>query len=261
MKSKNICKFIPDLGNEKIEIHSFIFESDYNTIIKPSRLTQHRIILVRQGSGIFKFNEQEAAFEKGSLIFGFKNEEFSVKCKPGCEYMYIEFSGGRAELLFRRYGINRSNRYFSNFDGAIPLWLDSLSRASEESIDLASESMLLYTFSRLNAAPAAQNDLINRVLEITEQEFTNSELSLSVVADELTYNSKYLSHIFKEKMGIGYSEYVRTLRIKYAVSLFDHGIDSVKNVAYLSGFTDPLYFSSVFKKTVGVSPGEYKKRS
>ena len=57
---------------------------------------------------------------------------------------------------------------------------------------------------------------------------------------------------------MGYSEYVRSLRIKYAVSLFDHGIDSVKNVALLSGFTDPLYFSTVFKKCLGVSPKEYK---
>jgi two-component system response regulator YesN len=50
------------------------------------------------------------------------------------------------------------------------------------------------------------------------------------------------------------------MRIKYAVSLFDHGLDSIKNVALLSGFFDPLYFSSVFKQVVGVSPTEYKNR-
>ena len=58
-------------------------------------------------------------------------------------------------------------------------------------------------------------------------------------------------------MGVSLKEYLRTLRIKYAVSLFDHGMDSVKNVALLSGFNDPLYFSTVFKKTVGVSPTDY----
>ena len=60
-------------------------------------------------------------------------------------------------------------------------------------------------------------------------------------------------------MGITYSEYLRNLRIRYAASLFDHGIDSVKNVAFLSGFTDPMYFSGVFKKVTGLSPKEYKK--
>ena len=56
------------------------------------------------------------------------------------------------------------------------------------------------------------------------------------------------------------SEYLRTVRIKHAVMLFDHGLDSVKNVALLSGFSDPLYFSSVFKAEVGISPKEYKER-
>ena len=51
------------------------------------------------------------------------------------------------------------------------------------------------------------------------------------------------------------------MRIKYAVSLLEHGIDSVKNVAFLSGFSDPLYFSNVFKKVVGVSPKEYKQKT
>ena len=50
------------------------------------------------------------------------------------------------------------------------------------------------------------------------------------------------------------------LRIKYAVSLLEHGIGSVKNVAFLSGFSDPMYFSTVFKKVVGVSPKDYMLR-
>ena len=58
-------------------------------------------------------------------------------------------------------------------------------------------------------------------------------------------------------MGTSYTEYLRMLRLKYAVSLLDHGLDSIKNVALLSGFSDPLYFSTVFKQALGVSPKEY----
>ena len=58
-------------------------------------------------------------------------------------------------------------------------------------------------------------------------------------------------------MGVTYSEYLRDLRIKYAVSLLNEGLDSIKNVALLSGFADPLYFSNIFKKTIGISPRKY----
>ena len=61
-------------------------------------------------------------------------------------------------------------------------------------------------------------------------------------------------------MGVGYTEYLRMYRINYAIMLLDHGIDSVKNIASLSGFSNPMYFSSVFKQTVGVSPSEYNSK-
>ena len=44
--------------------------------------------------------------------------------------------------------------------------------------------------------------------------------------------------------------HLEDVRIKYAISLFNEGLDSVKNVALLSGFSDPLYFSKVFAKSV-----------
>ena len=61
-------------------------------------------------------------------------------------------------------------------------------------------------------------------------------------------------------MKTSYTEYLRMLRLKYAISLLEHGLDSVKNVAILSGFSDPLYFSTVFKKSIGCSPKEYAER-
>ena len=59
---------------------------------------------------------------------------------------------------------------------------------------------------------------------------------------------------------MGFNEYLKNIRIKHATFLFAHGINSVKNVAHLSGFSDPFYFSSVFKKEMGVSPKEYKDK-
>ena len=172
--------------------------------------------------------------------------------------MYICFSGNRSEELFYRFNINCNNRNFQGFDGIIPLWNESLSRASKETIDLAAESILLHTFSRILTKPRKNDDILHKIIKLSEEHFNDPELSIGEIAKELSYNSKYLSFLFKEKMGVGYSEYLRTLRIKYAVSLFDNGIDSVKNVALLSGYTDPLYFSTVFKNAVGVSPKEYK---
>lgn len=77
--------------------------------------------------------------------------------------------------------------------------MESLSRASKENIDLVSESILLYTFSRLNYEHEKYDSCVNKIIEITEEDFSNPQLSISSIVEELGYNSKYLSHIFKKK--------------------------------------------------------------
>ena len=58
-------------------------------------------------------------------------------------------------------------------------------------------------------------------------------------------------------MGIGISEYITAARIQNACTLMNQGFLCVSDIASLSGFRDPLYFSKVFKKTIGSSPKAY----
>lgn len=260
MSGANICKFISPTVSDTLSVSCFVLEADTSVMKNGCTLLEHRAILVTCGSGEFIFNGKHFPFTAGTLAFGFKDETFSVdRIGEGTQYMYVSFDGGRADELFRRFDIHTSSRAFDGFDGLIPLWSDSLSRASELTVDLASESILLYTFSRLFSNTVQNSGIVGKMLSMTDEQFTNPELSLATVADALSYNAKYLSHLFKEKTGVGYNEYLRDTRIKFAVSLLERGLDSVKNVALLSGFTDPLYFSSVFKKIMGVSPAAYVK--
>ncbi len=260
MKSKNICKFTESGGEEHLKVGGFILETEREVMVEPYVLSCHRAVLFLSGSGSVRTDGKALPFHTGTLCFFFMGERLSVHPDENCEYMYILFEGRRAEELFRRFGVYENNRCFEGHDGLIPLWRESLLRASAETVDLAAESMLLYTFSRLSGKNAEKNDLLRRITDLSEEHFNDCTLTLAVIAEELNYNPKYLSHLFKEKMGTSYTEYLRMLRLKYAVSLFEHGIDSIKNVALLSGFSDPLYFSSVFKHTLGVSPKEYIER-
>ena len=257
MKKGNICKFPSISPSDGLRISCFVLETDTQNMQRGILLKDCRILLVVNGEGRFHFDRQDLPFRVGTLVFGFENEQFSVESNNDARYIYMDFNGIRADELLRRFDIRKSNRLFDGLDGLIPLWSESLSRASAQTIDLASESILLYTFSRLFGNLENRNLLIDQIIEITEERFNDPDLSISALAEALCYNAKYLSHAFKEKMQMTYSEYLRSLRIKYAISLFDHGLDSIKNIALLSGFTDPLYFSNVFKKSIGISPKAY----
>ena len=259
MSKKNVCKFSPAVFSDTLALSCFVWETDPTVMQAPYVLEAHRMLLVTEGEGVVSFSNSKIPVKAGDLLFGFQGEIFCVESPRDLSYLYLHFSGNRANELLRRFDLREGNRSAEGMDGLIPLWKESLSRASEETIDLAAESILLYTFSRLFGNLSTQNDLVRQIVQMTEENFTDPTLSLSSLAQELSYHPKYLSQQFKKKMGVGYTEYLCSLRLRHAVSLFDHGLDSVKNVALLSGFTDPLYFSLVFKKKLGVSPSEYQK--
>ena len=173
--------------------------------------------------------------------------------------MYIDFTGIRGEVLLKRFNITAENRFFSGFEGIVPMWYDALCCSTDDNIDLTSKGIFLYTFARLTITSQKKDTLVTKMLEITEERFMDQELSIKVIADMLSYSAKHISRVFRNSMGINYTDYLRNIRIKYAILLLEHGIESIKNVAYLSGFIDPAYFSAVFKKTVGMSPKEYQK--
>jgi len=259
MRNNNVCKFNLPSFSDTLFVSKYIKETDEDVMKTTFTLNQHRMILITHGEGEFAFSDKLTAFKKGDIVFGLIADTMVLQSGKNITYLYVDFSGTRANELLKRFGIDSDNRVKEGYDGLIPLWEESLLSASEQNLDLTCESILLYTFSRFYKNTQTRNEMTEQIIEITEQRFTEPTLSISVIADELSYNVKYLSHTFKKSMGVNYSNYLRTIRIKHAVTLLDYGIDSIKNVALLSGFTDPLYFSNVFKAQIGISPTQYLK--
>ena len=258
MKNKNICKF-PSSGvlGRSISVYSFVKETDVEVMKHPSRHKCVRMLLATAGEGTVCIDDRRVSLKAGALLFLFPFELSFIEEETALEYLYIDFDGARADELMRRFDITPFSRIRYGYDGLIPLWEESLFRATDDSLELAAESMILYSFSRLSRDSSVESGLMGHIFALTEENFSDPELGIESIARELAYNPKYISHVFKKQAKINYSEYLRSVRIKYATVLFDNGIDSVKNVAHLSGFSDPFYFSSVFKRVIGLSPTEY----
>ena len=261
MKSRNICKFTEEVRGESLTTKSFIFESKPEIMRNKVILKCNRIMLISQAGASFCFDGESVKVTSGDLVFAFAGERFFAEPYEGCEYLYIEFEGSRCNELFNRFGIHPLNRCFSSNEGLIAFWNEAISRAAGINLDLISESVVLYSFSQLAENCSRRYGIAEQLISIVNEEFSNSELSLESVSKRLGFNSKYLSHTFKEKTGRSFSEYLRTVRIRHAVFLMDNGLESVKNIAYFCGYSDQLYFSSVFKKVIGVSPTVYINKS
>ena len=90
-----------------------------------------------------------------------------------------------------------------------------------------------------------------------DDNFSDADFSIDKMGSELSYNKKYISRVFKKEIRIGITEYLNTVRIQQACALMEQGFTSIKDIALLCGYKDPLYFSRVFKKEMKVSPREH----
>lgn len=255
MENTNICKFNFNRSSDLICVN-FIYETD-NTQATPSRAERHAIGLVVDGTGTLTCGGQPYALSAGTLFFVPGGEVFSVESRDGLKYYYINFYGRRGDEFMERFDIGKHHCVFEGYGELTPFWSDCQRRAEDGNIDILCEAVLLYSLAKLRPVEKVQSDVVTGIVTMTQENFTNPNLSLSAIADELGYDAKYLSSLFKKKKGMAYTQYLRDLRIRHAVFLMEEGIVSVKNIALLSGFHDALYFSKVFTKCEGVSPTVY----
>jgi AraC-like DNA-binding protein len=76
------------------------------------------------------------------------------------------------------------------------------------------------------------------------------------MAQQLHLSKFYISHVFRQRMQIGFTEFINNLRIKCACELLQKG-HSITETAFSSGFTSIRTFNRVFLKEIGLSPSEY----
>ncbi len=86
------------------------------------------------------------------------------------------------------------------------------------------------------------------------------DISLEDVSRKVDISSYYFSKLFKEETGENFIEYLTNIRITNAKKLLQNRDLSIKNICADTGYSDPNYFSRIFKKLVGVTPTEYRER-
>lgn len=101
--------------------------------------------------------------------------------------------------------------------------------------------------------------LISKAKNYIEKHYQDSELSLQDVAQHIFITPQYLSHLFKSVMRISFTEYVTRYRLQKALPLLHDESFSIHSVASEVGYRDSKYFSVCFKKSMGISPTEFRK--
>ncbi|GIN61675.1 hypothetical protein J27TS8_16680 [Robertmurraya siralis] len=102
--------------------------------------------------------------------------------------------------------------------------------------------------------------VIQAVLKYIEKNYQKG-VTLEAAAEHVHLSPYYLSKLFKKELKINFVNYVTKRKMEKAKELLESTDLPVINIAMELNFQEPNYFSKVFKKVVGLTPSEYRKRA
>lgn len=99
--------------------------------------------------------------------------------------------------------------------------------------------------------------LMERIMRNVNERLDDSNFNVEALADAVGLSRVQLHRRVKEITGITVGEFIRNLRLQQAARLLEGGDNTISQVAYSVGFSNPTHFSAAFKKHFGVTPSEY----
>lgn len=109
--------------------------------------------------------------------------------------------------------------------------------------------------------PGNQTDeRITRIVHYINENY-DSISDVESIAREFYISKYHLCRFFKKNLGISLITYLNTIKIRNACRMIKEGCTNLTEVAMQCGFNSPSYFCKVFKKEIGISPTDYRRRS
>lgn len=105
-----------------------------------------------------------------------------------------------------------------------------------------------------------ESQFLKKVNNILEKNLTNTAFSVADLCDQLFISQSKLYRKIMALTGMSPQQYIRSVRLQKAKELLQHTTQSIHSIAFDTGFSDPHYFSRIFKKETGMTPTQFRKK-
>ncbi len=226
------------------------------------------LIYMSKGSSIAVLDNKSFLMEQGDLFLSFPNQIHSYgDCSDVSGHLIIftpDFFPDLKKIFQTKIPLSpiiKGNRLSSGTSKI----LDHIVAKNSSSLPyekIAAKGYLLGLLGELLPLMSLRStpedeDSFKKILIYCSQHYAES-LSLDLLSKELHLNKYYISHIFKERMDMGFVDFVNGLRVEHACNLLKKG-ENITDIAFSSGFPSIRTFNRVFAQTTGMTPRDYIK--
>lgn len=223
------------------------------------------IVYIKEGTGVLLSENENIDLLPGSILVMFPNKKTHYVVNEGqlWSISWVGVFGEQIYGFFDKIGVTPENPVLrlknSKIVENIFEEIYDLSLSEQQSDKITVIGLLYKFFSCIVSYKELKSDrnCIDEIINIIEYNY-DKNININTLAKNIYMNPSYLSRLFREEKGITLKEYILQKKIERAKELLRRKNISVKMVSNSVGFTDPLYFSRIFKRKTGLSPLEFK---
>lgn len=239
------------------------------------RTREHYIFhYILSGKGTFCAEGKEYALGQNDLflILPHQSTVYTADKKDPWSYVWVGFNGLKAESYVNNLGLSAEQpvlHYTLSKDLKKP-FIDMIEAPSlplvQEAEQLASFYHILSllfeneTNTSKKITPSHNKELyLRKALNYIDMHYTEN-ISISEIANFVSVDRTYLFNIFKNMLNMSPQQFLLSYRISKAALMLEFSNLSVSEIASYVGYSDPLTFSKMFKKSKHLSPLQYRKK-
>lgn len=242
----------------------FLYEPGYS-LVRDS-YDSYLLLYIEEGELLVEWDGQTKEAAEGSFVFLNCYEPHAYHTKKGCRCLWCHLDGHGAAQYYRTITARLGNVF--SLRNALPIVFklkgifEMFAPGSVIKEPLVSKyltdiltAFLLYTPEKETAGRGIAEQTVTYI-----NEHFKEEASTELLADKLGISPFHFIRTFKKETGFTPHEYLVRTRIDMAKYLLINTRLPVKDICYETGFSCESVFCTAFKKNVGISPKNYRKK-
>ena len=218
------------------------------------------IILKYEGETVYFSRGKQYLSNANNIVILPKGVSYKWRCTRSGHYSVIEFDSESESEEILSFSLKSSEKILKLFKN-----LELKRMQNKENAELESMKDVYTVLSMLAAAEPKKYQPAEKHVQIDEWDNeVVQNYNIKIRNDELAaltgVSTVYFRKLFTEVMGQSPIDYIQSLRIQKAKEMLQSDYGSITDVASALGYQSIYDFSRAFKKRVGMSPIQYKKR-
>lgn len=241
----------------------------------PKMIESYIMLFVLSGKGYAEINNGESQeLNEGDFLIYYPRQRHYFYADPNepMEIMWVYFHGTHCNYILDSIGLKPSEPLHHLFiNHSIHKTLTTIINALGMTDDVnrlaaTGETLILFSYIQntlQNRSKLKENykqeNAISKVLSFIEENY-HHDINIDMLCNHVNYSRSYLSRLFQKEVKMTIPQYANSIRIKHAQILLTETSMSMREVSSSVGYSDPYYFSNVFKSFTGISPSTYRAK-